>query len=188
MNNIAPRQIFKSGDSVWLANCGVREVTGPCPVCFGKRSVVVILGNDEQVQTPCDYCGKGWDGPRGVEIVHEWIAEPMLVTVAGVRTDADGEKQSVDYRFYNNYIGREDDVFTTKEEAQVRCSEKANEHAEEERRRRECLKENATKSFSWHVGYHRRCIKQAERNLEWHRSRVIACAKLARTPILEEQS
>lgn len=174
--------LFSVGEPVWWAHCGQREVVHPCPVCFGKLRVTVILGNDEAISTPCDYCGKGYDGPQGIEREYEWVASPELVTVCGVSTEQDGSKTVARYKSAG-YILDQEDVFSTREEAVARCVERAAEHKADEDKRRTHMKEHSHKSFSWHVGYHRRQIKEAKRQLEWHEARAIACAGLARTPL-----
>ncbi len=176
----------KVGDSAWWAHNGTKEVTHPCPVCYGKLSVTVILGNDESVVTPCDYCGKGYGGPTGVCKEWEWVAGACLVTISAIETNDSHEGKEVRYRTYNHSMIDASDLFDTKEEAEARCEVRRQEHAEDERKRREVLKEYSTKSFSWHVGYHRREVKNHERSLEWHKSRVIACTRLAKTPIPAE--
>jgi hypothetical protein len=41
--------MFKIGDTVWVPDCGNRQKQIPCPVCFGKLRVTIILGNEETV-------------------------------------------------------------------------------------------------------------------------------------------
>jgi len=67
--------MFKIGDVVYFASAGQRQVDIPCPVCFGKREVTLILGNGDSVELPCDYCGKGYDGPRGYVLEYEYAAK-----------------------------------------------------------------------------------------------------------------
>lgn len=174
---------LKVGDTVWFAQCGTREVIRPCPVCFGKLAVTVILGNDEHIATPCDYCGKGYGGPTGVEREYEWIAKPTQITITGVTTEDRGNGPECSYRFHEGYCADQGELFDTKEEAEARCAVKAAEHAEDERKRREWRKESAHKSFSWHVGYHRKEVREAKRRLAWHEARVIACTARAKTPV-----
>lgn len=175
--------ILKIGDVAWWANCGTKEVETPCPVCFGKRSVTVILGNDEHVQTPCEFCGKGYYGPRGVIDEWEWRAEPRQVTIKGVQTEQTASGMTAQYTFLENYIADDKDLFATEAEALARCAERIAEHKAEETRRREHMKEYDHRNYSWHVGYHRKEAKEAARRLEWHNARAIACKALAQTPV-----
>lgn len=179
--------IFPIGSTAWWAHCGQREVTRSCPVCFGKLRVTVILGNEEAISTPCDYCGKGYEGPTGTEKEYEWVASPELFFINSVRTESDGGKTSASYMDARGYSVDDVDLFATRAEAEARCAVRIAENAEEERQRREWRKEQAHKSFSWHVGYHRREAKKLSEKIKWHEARAIACAERAKTPIAETE-
>ena len=62
---------FGIGDFVWFACYAVATIEEPCPVCFGKKAVTLILGNGEGWIIPCDYCAKGYMEPRGTVSVSE---------------------------------------------------------------------------------------------------------------------
>jgi len=64
-------RIYNVGDKVWHAAFKSIQVEKPCIVCYGEKQVTVILGNGDRVVTPCDYCGKGFDGATGVMRVYE---------------------------------------------------------------------------------------------------------------------
>jgi hypothetical protein len=55
---------FAIGQRVWAACYNPRQVEVVCPVCYGKLAVVVELGDGTRIETPCDYCGKGWQVPQ----------------------------------------------------------------------------------------------------------------------------
>lgn len=177
--------IFPIGATVWIANCGIREVTHSCPVCFGKRVVRLELGNGELISTPCEYCGKGYEGPTGIEKQCEWVAKVEAHTITGVRTEQSGETTKASYTFGSQYIADDCDVFATREEAEARCVVRVAENAESERRRRESMKEYAHKNFAWHVGYHRKEAANHKRQAEYHEARAVACKNLAKTPVEE---
>ena len=180
MNSPAIKSV---NDSVWYACCRRGETQKQCPVCFGKLFVTVILGNDEQIRTPCDYCGKGYDGPQGVVTEFEWSAKPMFCMITSVETRSDGGKVAVRYGLTEAGSAEDDLIFDTRDEAAVRCEEETAKFNEMERKRRDHSKENAAKTFSWHVGYHRRAVARAKHDLEWHSARAVSCAALAKTPI-----
>jgi hypothetical protein len=137
----------------------------------------VILGNGQAVETPCDYCNKGYDAPRGVVEEYELSALPpeaRIVTGFEVRAD--------EVRIYLGcYVPKQDDCFATYDEAVAAGAaavEKLRAHEAEQMVR---SKENATKSYSWHVGYHLRNAKEHRRQAEYHEARAKACKALART-------
>lgn len=162
---------YNIGDIVWWATGGIREVTHSCPVCYGNRYVTVVLGNDEQVQTPCDYCGKGYEGAKGYVIEREWTAEVKQIVLDGkeVTENADGRK--VEYR-YGHHILHDGIIWDTHEEAQQARLKIAEQHHLDEMERLQRGKENNVKSYSWHVGYHQRQLKEAERQAEYHKTKI----------------
>lgn len=176
---------FNIGETVWHACCGDKELKKACPVCFGKLSVRVELGNGDMVTTPCDYCGKGWEGPRGVVTEYEWHAasEAFIITGKDV-SERDGDRQ-VTYRTINRYASAED-VFSTREEADAHCAIKIAEEEAIQKKRMEFTKENAKKTFSWHVGYHMRCAEKARKELAYHEAKAIHSKARAKTPVVEE--
>ena len=55
------------GDEVYFVTSScLHGVLVPCTLCFGKRKVTVILGNDERVESECGYCSHGIDPPSGL--------------------------------------------------------------------------------------------------------------------------
>ena len=67
---------YNVGDIVFYASNDSREERIPCPVCFGKLQVIVILGNGTEVLVDCGYCGKGYEGPKGY--VTKYVREPRV--------------------------------------------------------------------------------------------------------------
>ena len=133
-------------DTAWHASCGTKEVKITCPICFGKLKVILILGDDEWVETPCDFCGKGYSDPLGYINEYQWIAEPRTIVISGVSREETREGCKVTYQTYDNYNIDSDEIFATKEEAMIRCNEKIAERGEEERKRIEWGKEDNKKS------------------------------------------
>jgi hypothetical protein len=170
------------GDRAWWANCGTREITEPCPVCFGKRKVLLILGNGEQIETPCDYCGKGLEGPRGVVTEFGWVAEPKIIIVGSVRSEETEGKTKHTYIFLGGYCADSEDLFDTEDEARARCAVRSEEQAEIEKKRKWHMKDQNLRSYSWHVGYHLRCARRAKSELEYHSAKAIICKAKAKEP------
>ncbi len=166
---------YNVGDSVWWARCGVRELNVTCPVCFGKLQVTLILGDDSQVVLPCDYCGKGYEGPKGYTIEHEYVSGAERRTISAVNATHDETGVKREYRSHDNYILYAEDLFDTEAEAIERCKAKAEKLAEEQRTRAERIKANVNKTFSWNAGYHLREAKRKEREVIYHREKAAVC-------------
>ena len=163
---------FNVGDTVWWATCENESVRKPCPICFGKYVVTLILGNDEHVQTPCDFCRTGFQVSSGYINEYEWKSNVKAVILTGKQVNERNGVREVEYR-YDNYILRHDNAFRKKEEADARVLELIAQHEAEEKARMEHRKEQDKKSYAWHVGYHKRCAKLARRQLEYHEKKVI---------------
>ena len=177
--SLAETREFNVGDTIWWATCGTEEVTKPCPICFGKRVVTLILGNDEQVQTHCDFCGKGFDGPLGYLQEYEWRSAVKEVRITGKQVNEMDGNRDVEYR-YGSYVLLPDNIFTNKEDAEARVLELIAKHEAEENDRMTYRKEHNKKSYSWHVGYHKRRAKEARRELEYHEKKAVSLKELSK--------
>lgn len=162
---------YKIGDKVWWAHCGTREVQHACPICFGKKKVTLILGDDSEVECECDFCGKGYQHAIGYVIEHDWVAEPKQITIDGISIDHYGDKRTIRYS-YLNYCLYDEDVFDTEEEAKIQCDKKTTEHNENVRKNLYSRAQSSHKSYSWSVGYSKREIKEAQRRIEWHQAKI----------------
>jgi hypothetical protein len=165
---------YNIDDKVWIASHGQKEVRKDCPVCYGQLFVTLVLGNGDEIRTPCDYCGKGYEGPKGYVLEYEYVAEPRQVTITDKTKAESSDGIKCEYRSYDAYF---DEVFDTKEEAEAKTLENIKEHEEQERKNIEWRKSHNHKTYSWHVGYSLKEIKEAKRKLDWHNQRVILMGK-----------
>ncbi len=165
---------FNIDDTVYLATCRNEEIKVPCPVCYGKLEVVLILGNDDKVTLSCDYCGKGYDGPKGYTREYKFIVAAKPVTITGVDSEkrADGEK--IQYRS-GCYVYAEDQLFIKEEDALEKAKEVKAANDEEQNTRAKYIKHNVNKSFSWNAGYHFRCAKREREQAEYHEKKAALC-------------
>ena len=164
---------YKIGDVVWIPVGGLRDVPVTCPICFGKLTVRLELGDGSMVQLPCDYCGKGYEGPRGVVVEYTRApdAEPFTITQIDRReTDAGA---SVEYHSHSGRYTKE--VYATREEALARAVEMAAENEATERKRADYIKHNKNMSYSWNAGYHRREAARAAKQVEYHTKMAAEC-------------
>lgn len=169
---------FNVGALIWRPSFGTTQVRKPCPVCFGKLRVTVILGDDSLVDTPCDYCGKGWEGPKGYELVYESTARADADVVREVRVTTDENGQRAEYRLSSGHVTSR--VFATKDEALASAEAQQRQHEAEQEERRKAGKEYSAKSYSWHVGYYARKIKDARRDIAYAEARLQVCKDAAR--------
>ena len=171
---------LRAGDSAWWARFAPHsEERVTCPVCYGTLAVHVTLGNGDVVKTPCDYCGKGYEGPRGWVTDYKTVAEPRLVTIDYVIETQTEEGVKREFR-NDSYVLDECDLFESRAEAEQRANEKGAEYIADMERRAEWLKENSKKSFSWHVGYHMREAKRCREKAEYHDRKAELCKARAK--------
>jgi len=176
---------YKIGDKVWYATTRTVQKTMPCSECFGKKHLIVILGDDSQVPIPCVSCdfrdenSFGYDSyPHGYVHYYEFEAKAKEVVISKVEMDAN----HVEYRFDGGYCMDEDRAFDTEQEAIQKAAELAAKHNEEEQAKI-YRKEKHNRTWAWNLHYHRDCIKRAERDLAYHTAK----AYYAKTQVKEEK-
>jgi len=165
---------FKIGDTVWYAKCDHTTVTKPCPVCFGNKEVTLILGNGESVILKCDYCGKGWESPRGVVDEPGYVIAPECVTIKEIHiimteTGNKYEYQSGCHAYYS------DRLFASKEDAIAKGIELKTDLDTEQTTKSEYLKKDVKKSFAWNAGYHMRAAKEHHQKAAYHERNARLC-------------
>lgn len=160
---------FEIGKTYYLPEHQPEKIQVLCPVCYGKKRVEIILGNDERVSVECDGCGLGFDGPRG--FVHDYSYTPRVTpfTIASVASmyGEDWYVTSTDGRQANWKYLRESEAVARQE-----CVDRAKELVEENMRRSATSNKQKLKSKTWSVRYHEGIIKDIERKIAWHRQKV----------------
>lgn len=172
---------LKVGDTIWWAVNRLEHVKVQCPVCFGKLSVTLILGDDSEVITPCDYCGKGYEGPKGVVGEHRWHTAPELITIEQVNAQERDGSRKVEYLAKGNYCIYVADIFETEAEASVACESKREAQQRQELEQASHRRKSNHLSYSWAAGYHMREAKEHRRKLEYHEKHAIICKEKSRT-------
>ena len=171
---------FNIGDRPWLASAGVKQVEKACPVCAGKKTVELIIGTGEHIILPCDYCGKGWEGPRGFVMEYEYTTGAEQLTVTRTVTRRTEEGESSEYHFASSRYANDDDLFATEEEALAQCQAWIAQKEIDERTRAEYIKKDQAKTYSWNAGYHLREAKREEESAARHRERAAICKAKAK--------
>lgn len=167
-------RIYNVGDTVWLAQYDHTEVKMPCPVCFGEKQVILILGNGETVALPCDYCGKRCAEPRGFIMEYEYTAKVQLITITEVQSKVDSMGEERRY-YFGGRCTEIQDIWDTKEEALARCAEKVAQQKLEETTSAFRIKANHLQSYAWNAGYHLRQAKEYRKRAEYHEQKAVLC-------------
>ena len=159
--------MYKTGDIIWYATFESRETQVPCPVCYGNKTVTVILGNDDHVAVECRYCEVGFQGARGYVI--EYVKEPRAeqMTITGRRIEENNGVEEVEYRS-DHYCLNSTRIFDTEPEA-LACAEKMEEVQESRPKYKD------EKSYTWNAGYHMKQAASKLKEAEYHRQKAVMC-------------
>ena len=148
-------------------------------MCFGKKVVMLIMGNDESVEMPCECCGRGREPPCGY--VTEWRmnAGVETVIVSQIRTRQTAVENEIEYQA-GSYIYYTKDVFATKEEALAESERRAKQYNIDQETKAEHIKGKPDKNYSWNAGYHMREVKKAKEKIEYHSKMAKICKDRAK--------
>lgn len=162
---------FNIGDTAWWAKYEYTSVNKTCPVCFGNRCVVVILGDNTQVQAECDYCNREFNS-YGYIVEHEYITKTEEIKITGKEVSETSVGKEITYR-HENYIFRDSDIYKTKEAAEKRAIEKKEKAEKEKLERLERGKNSHFKKYSWHVGYYQKKKRDALKDIEFCDRKIV---------------
>jgi len=177
---------YRQNDQVWIA--GFKPLAPkkvPCSICYGKRKVKLILGNEDEVLLPCDYCGKGnLDNPTGTELVYIADSTPKLVTIQGMTITIDGSGEKIVYKHSGTnssyFFVEEDKMFDTRDEALTEGNKMKDAWIKDQVTRAEYIKANTQKTFAWNAGYHMREANNLRKKIVYHEERAILCKAKAK--------
>lgn len=173
---------FNVGDPVFLAKFQASEKRVACPDCGGTGQLRVTFHDETTVSIGCTNCSRGYDDPTGAVTVHERKPTAEALIVNGLEI----EGTTVRYRLGGgpgwHWIGEDADVFATPDEAMVRAQVLADEATKEERQR-VYRKERDTRSWSWNATYHRKAIKEAHRQIDYHTRKLNVAAIKAKEKV-----
>lgn len=171
---INPEKI-KIGDMLYYATFGNKQVQKICPVCFGKKEVILISGNDVECVLPCNYCGRGYEDSRGYVQEYEYMAEASIVFIRNIEINVYENEKKFRFTTSDNYSVYMEDLFENEEDALKRAEEKKAIWENDQTTRTNNIKENKNKSYSWNAGYHMREVKKAQKNIEYHTKMAKIC-------------
>lgn len=172
--------MFNIGDKVFKGNYSRLEKWITCPDCLGSKRVKMILGDASEVIIECGGCDPGGYQPSiGLVRQYEYGIEVKSYIVTGVRQNTEKVEYELNCSDGSCCIGYPKDTFSTEEEA-LAAAEVGRKEAEAEENKRWLAKTKDHRSWKWNAAYHRRCIKDLERQLEFHRGKVQVCAAKAK--------
>lgn len=149
-----------------------------CPDCGGTGRLRVTFHDETTVSIPCENCSRGYEPPTGKILVYCAKGQSIEGTISGIETTNHQIEYWISYYhvgekevFKTRNLVKEENVFLSNEDAQLNADKLASEYEQEERAKI-FRKQKDTKSWAWNASYHRKEIKDAERKLEHHRSKL----------------
>lgn len=158
---------YEIGQEVWLAKADSVKAWVTCPDCGGTGCIRAMLHDDTMVTIECEGCKLGFNPPIGKVSVYNRTPCAELVTITGFEAEAG----RVDYRTSGFYRLSEANLFDNEADATKAAIVLASVFSHEEREQIN-TKEKPTKSWAWNVSYHRRCIRDAEKQIAYHTSKL----------------
>ena len=173
---------YQIGQTVWRATWDVTPDYVVCPDCGGEGRIRVILHDETELSIGCEGCRRGYEKPDGRIKVYTRKATAVMTTIAGV-TVFDGKTE---WRTADSYCVQETDLFDNERDCLKRAEEVALLYDQEECDRVN-KKEKDTRTWAWHVTYHRNLIKRAEKDIAYHKACLAVASVKAKEPKKEER-
>jgi hypothetical protein len=161
---------YNIGDQVWRCSWDSEKVSETCPECGGTKHLRVILWDGTEHTIACEGCKEGYYGPSGTVYRYERQPKAEPCEVTGVEIQTYKDPAIVEYRvtqFGSTYCTEEYRVFDNEIDALAKARAVCDEQNEADRQRvRQKAKDH--RSWSWHVHYHRKAIRDAEKKVAYH--------------------
>lgn len=173
---------YEIGQSIWISEFSPLAPTHvTCPDCGGTGRLRVTFHDDTQVSIECRNCASGYDPPTGRVIVYQNAAKARQAVVSGLEVHGGKTRWHVDASGGCYRTVDDEDAFDTQEAALTQAEQKAATYAREQNDR-VSAKEKDTRTWAWNASYHRRRIKDAQHEIEYHTAKLNVAAIKAKEP------
>lgn len=170
---------YNIGDTVWHCDYTRREYKVPCPDCLGTARLIVILGNGTQIGIDCD-CSRYDYQNHGQVSRYEWAAQCIEEKLTGMEINGSKVKYRIgtqcSYRTFD-----ENQLFATKEEAEVQAEIAKAEHEIADQKEFEG-KTQRNKTWKSNAVYHRQQARYHQEQLEYHTKKLEIAKAKAKEP------
>jgi hypothetical protein len=146
-----------------------------CPDCGGTGRLRVTFHDETQVSIACQNCAVGYDPPTGRVTIHRSEGFARTAVVSGFENAHGKFRWHVDSAGGCYRIIDDEDAFESEAPALAKARMRAAEYQHTERKRI-AHKEKDTRSWAWNASYHRRCIKEAQKQIEYHTAKLNVAA------------
>lgn len=170
---------YAIGDTIYWAAWESTETSIECPDCGGTGRLRVTFHDNTEVSIECRNCQRGYDPAIGRVLCWDRKGIARRGIISGINVDGAQVEYRVNATSNSWQEVKEAEAFTNEQDAQDRAAQIA---AEESAREREQImhKEMDARTWAWNASYHRKEIKRAERDLEYHRSKLAVASLKAK--------
>lgn len=173
---------FEVGQTIWIGDFCPRSPTFvTCPDCGGTGRLRVTFHDETQVSIECRNCSQGYDPPTGEVVIYQGEAKARKAVVCGFENAYAKVRWHIDGHGGGYRIVDDEAAFATEEEAIAWAFLKSGEY-EKEQRSKILSKEKDARTWAWNASYHRRCIRDAEKTIAYHRDKLSVAALKAKEP------
>ena len=164
----------KPGDVLWLAEHNSYLKTEKCSVCCGHKSVWVRNIEGDEYEVRCEACGKGYEDVPGVEQYWAYDARATRFEVSEIKSVEFTEGSPKIY--VESTGGRRayvHELYTTEENALMASQISMDRLVRSNMAARLSAKKSRLPEHAWSVRYHGDCIRRAQKEIEWHSTRLL---------------
>lgn len=173
---------FKIGDTAWWPHWTTSESFVTCPDCGGTGRIRVTFHDETTASITCGNCAPGYDPPTGRVRVYDRKPHTEQVYLNGVEIGPESTRWRLGHSDNCYSVVPDEELFLDEAESLAYAIKKCAE-LDEQDRKKVFTKEKDTRSWAWNASYHRRGIKEAERQLEYHRSKLAVAALKAKEKV-----
>jgi hypothetical protein len=162
---------YNIGDIVWCGEWKSYEKWEKCPDCGGTKTLRVTLFDDTEYVIPCETCKHGYEGPYGVVKHYAYSTIARELVVQGMELGCFSDEKDI----WQYKLGLEGSCYRQVPENELFMDEQSalnfalakGRQMEIAEAARVFLKDKPSHTWAWHVTYHRREIKEAQRRLDY---------------------
>ena len=162
---------YNIGDTAWRRTFDSSENYTTCPECGGDGRIRCILFDGTELSIDCEGCKQGYLPPTGRVRVYDRVARARLVSIDGFEVGRGGVEYRTNESGSCSYIVKDTELFDTEQAALNAAAALVSATAREEREKIN-RKEKPTRTWSYHVHYHRNCIRRAEKDIAYHTAKL----------------
>lgn len=167
---------YNVGQLVWIGDFSPLAPTSvTCPDCGGTGRLRVTFHDETQVSIGCSNCAPGYNPPTGQVTVYQNAAKARQAVITGMEMDGGKTRWHVDGTNGSYRIVDDADTFDNEAAALAWAEQKAAAYIQKQHDRI-FTKEKDTRTWAWNASYHRKCIKQAQAEIERHTAKLNVAA------------